>query len=60
MGVIGYRVVNGKKEYCLYDSEKKTDVVCGHPAKFSPEDGFSQYRIDLKTKHNLIPQPVEE
>lgn len=56
MGVIGYRMKDGKKVYCLYDSTVKSDVLCAHPAKFSSEDSFSKYRVEFKAEHNLIPK----
>lgn len=33
-----------------------------HPARFTPQDNFSKYRVALKRKYNLLPsqQPQEE
>jgi len=56
MGYIGYRIVNGKKEYCLYDDKRQSQILSGHPARFSPEDTFSKYRIELKTSAEMIPK----
>ncbi|KAI5190865.1 H/ACA ribonucleoprotein complex subunit 3 [Nematocida sp. AWRm77] len=55
MGVIGYRQKDNQREYCLYDSTVKSDILSGHPAKFSAEDSFSKYRIEFKIEHELIP-----
>lgn len=54
MGYIGYKLVDGVKQYCLYDAEKKSDVQNAHPARFSPEDAFSKYRIEIKKEQNLL------
>ncbi|KAI5186653.1 H/ACA ribonucleoprotein complex subunit 3 [Nematocida homosporus] len=48
MGLIGYRLQDGQKKYCLYDSSIRSDILAAHPAKFSPEDEFSKYRIEYK------------
>ncbi|OAG31130.1 H/ACA ribonucleoprotein complex subunit 3 [Nematocida displodere] len=55
MAYIGCRVAEGEKKYCLYDNTKQSDIQTGHPARFSPEDAFSKYRIDIKTENNLLP-----
>ncbi|KAI5172254.1 H/ACA ribonucleoprotein complex subunit 3 [Nematocida sp. LUAm3] len=55
MGVIGYREQNKERKYCLYDEEIKSDIKSGHPARFSPEDSFSKYRIEIKKEQNILP-----
>lgn len=60
MGCIGYRMIDGSKKYCLYDGDVQTDVQTAHPARFSPEDAFSKYRIEIKTEYNLLPTPSQE
>lgn len=56
MGFIGYsEVKDGKRLYCLYDEEEKSDIENAHPAKFTVEDQFSKYRIEWKQKHGLLP-----
>ncbi|KAH9387085.1 H/ACA ribonucleoprotein complex subunit 3 [Nematocida major] len=56
MGCIGYTVVDGAKKYCLYDDQVPSGVSNAHPARFSPEDAFSKYRIQLKQECNDLPQ----
>uniref|UniRef100_A0A915EL89 H/ACA ribonucleoprotein complex subunit 3 n=1 Tax=Ditylenchus dipsaci TaxID=166011 RepID=A0A915EL89_9BILA len=46
----------GKRVYTL----KKTDpedhnTLSAHPARFSPEDKFSKYRIIIKKRFGLLP-----
>lgn len=60
MGCIGYRQIDGKRKYCLYDVEVQSDVQAAHPARFSPEDAFSKYRIEIKTENDLLPSPHYE
>ncbi|KAL9658343.1 hypothetical protein ABK040_015663 [Willaertia magna] len=31
-----------------------------HPARFSPADGFSKYRVALKSKYGLLPYQQQE
>eukprot|EP00288_Rhodomonas_lens_P001966 CAMPEP_0177720338 /NCGR_PEP_ID=MMETSP0484_2-20121128/16573_1 /TAXON_ID=354590 /ORGANISM="Rhodomonas lens, Strain RHODO" /LENGTH=64 /DNA_ID=CAMNT_0019232595 /DNA_START=142 /DNA_END=336 /DNA_ORIENTATION=- len=52
---------DGKRVYTL----KKTDpdgkpTVSAHPARFSPDDKFSQQRYTLKKRYNLLPTQQEE
>jgi H/ACA ribonucleoprotein complex subunit 3 len=44
-----YKIVDGKKFYTLQESES------AHPAKFSPEDQYSKYRIIMKERYNIRP-----
>ncbi|EIJ89215.1 H/ACA ribonucleoprotein complex subunit 3 [Nematocida parisii] len=57
MSYIGYKLVDGVKTYKLYDSEVKSDILPAHPARFSPDDKFSEQRIKLKAEHDLLPKP---
>lgn len=59
MGLIGYRKRNGKKEYCIYDPMVRSSVESGHPARFSPEDTFSKYRIEIREEMEQIKQIQE-
>jgi len=34
--------------------------VSAHPARFSPDDKFSQQRVTLKKRYNLLPTQQEE
>ena len=45
------------KEYTLKSECPKCNgfVRCAHPARFSPEDKFSKYRLATKQKYNLLP-----
>ncbi|KAI5159328.1 H/ACA ribonucleoprotein complex subunit 3 [Nematocida ausubeli] len=55
MAYIGYKLEDTKKVYKLYDQNIKSDILPGHPARFSPDDKFSQERIQLKLDHKLLP-----
>lgn len=56
MAFIGYeRREEGGRNYRLYNEEKKSDLESAHPARFSPEDKFSKYRIELKREYGLLP-----
>jgi hypothetical protein len=35
-------------------------TVSAHPARFSPDDKFSQQRVTLKKRYNLLPTQQEE
>ena len=55
MGEDGKRVYTLKKK----DPEGKA-TVSAHPARFSPDDKFSQQRYTLKKRFNLLPTQQEE
>lgn len=44
-----YNLINGKRQYTLKEGES------AHPAKFSPEDVYSKYRIKIKQRFNISP-----
>ena len=52
---------DGKRVYTLKkkDPEGKP-TVSAHPARFSPDDKFSQQRVTLKKRYNLLPTQQEE
>jgi H/ACA ribonucleoprotein complex subunit 3 len=43
-----------KKECC------KEQTKSAHPARFTPTDKLSKYRIEIKKKHNLLPTQKSE
>lgn len=46
---------NGIRKYTLKSEIKKKEVFQSHPAKFSPLDKFSKYRIQTKIKYKIYP-----
>jgi len=55
MSFIGYVQENGGRRYRLYNEEERSEMESAHPARFSPEDQFSRYRIEVKKRHGLLP-----
>ena len=56
MHLMYYLNDEGQRVYSL----KKTapngaPTVSAHPARFSPDDKFSKYRVTLKKRFNLLP-----
>lgn len=48
---------NGKRVYTLKMANEAGDLTLNaHPARFSPDDKYSEERIDLKRRFNLIPK----
>lgn len=39
----------------LYTLNETNNTISAHPAKFSPHDKFSIYRIKYKEEHNIFP-----
>ena len=37
-----------------------TPTMSAHPARFSPDDKFSEYRVGLKKRWNMLPHQIEE
>nr|CAI5852854.1 unnamed protein product [Callosobruchus analis] len=63
MYLMYYLAEDGSRIYTL----KKTDpcgkpTISAHPARFSPEDKYSKYRITVKTRFGILktqtPSPV--
>ena len=40
--------------YFLFVTDDGKKTLCAHPARFSPDDKFSQERITLKKRFNLL------
>lgn len=55
MGYLGYTMSGTQKEYCLYDENVRGQARSSHPARFSPDDTLSKYRIATKKKYGLLP-----
>ena len=50
----------GNRVYTLkHEGPDHTDTYSAHPARFSPEDKYSKYRIAVKKRFNLLPTQQE-
>lgn len=47
-----------KRVYTLMPSIEGKFIESAHPAKFSPDDVFSKYRITTKKRHRIFPFDV--
>ncbi|EKX37613.1 hypothetical protein GUITHDRAFT_52985, partial [Guillardia theta CCMP2712] len=46
----------GMRQYTLKKQDPDGNpTVSAHPARFSPDDKFSQQRVTLKKRYNLLP-----
>ena len=51
----------GKRVYTVAKKDPQgRPTVSAHPARFSPDDKFSQQRYTLKKRFNLLPTQQEE
>ena len=52
---------NGKRIYTLkMETETGQYTLNAHPARFSPDDKFSDERIKLKQRFNLLPTQIPD
>ena len=52
---------NGKRVYTLkMETASGNYTLNAHPARFSPDDKFSEERIKLKERFNLLPTQTPE
>jgi H/ACA ribonucleoprotein complex subunit 3 len=59
MYLMYYLDENGKRAYTIKKQTPTGEATqSAHPARFSPDDKFSQQRITLKTRFNLLPTQI--
>ena len=51
-----YLDANGRRVYTLKKTDPSgTQTQSAHPARFSPEDKYSQYRVIVKRRFGILP-----
>jgi len=48
-------VEDGQRVYTLKDKREGKWIVKSHPARFSPQDAYSKYRIITKERYDIFP-----